>query len=353
MLDAARLDRMIAGLVAQASAPGLAVAAVRGEAVIYAQGFGATSVEDAGAPITSTTLFHLASTTKPLTGTVVMRLVERGLLELDRPVRDLVPWLRFHEPAAGGGITLRQLLSHTAGLPLGSSAYRPYGPRDAGALRRWVRRSLPRCRLVAPPGARYVYSNAGVILAGFVATAVTGRPFPALLQEELFDPLEMRRTTLDPMVAMTYPVALPHARGPGGQLAVVHRFPEDAAAAPARGAISSVAELANFAVLHLNRGRFRGRRLLSPESVATMHRRHTRTDDPHGVDGHGLTFGTDVYKGVRIAEHDGEGGWATSQLLLAPDHGVAVIALCNAYRARLTVAVANLVLDHLLELTDA
>ena len=351
MLDEARLGRDLAALVESAGAPGLAVAAVRGEAVVYAQGFGVTSVEAGGAAVTPATLFHVASLTKPLTGTVVLRLVERGVLALDRPVAEAVPWLRFADPAAAPGVTLRRLLSHTAGLPLFSSAgYRPYGPRDPGALRRWVRRSLPRCRLVAPPGARYAYSNAGIALAGFVAAAAAGRPFPALLQELLLDPLAMRRTTLDPAVAMTYPVALPHARGLAGGLAVVHRFPHDGALAPAAGALSSVLELANFASLHLTGGRFRGRRLLAPESVAAMHARHTATEEPAGPDGHGLTFGTDVYKGVRIAEHDGEGGWGTGQLLLAPDRGAGVVALCNAYRARLTAAAATLVLDRLLDL---
>lgn len=350
--DAERLDRELAGLVRQANAPGLAVAAVRGDATVYARGFGVASVEDAGAAVTPATLFHIASVTKPLTGTAVLRLVERGTLDLDRPVREAVPGLRFADPAAAAGVTLRRLLSHTAGLPLFSSGYRPYGPRDPGALRRWVRRSLPRCRLVAPPGTRYAYSNVGLALAGFVAEAVTGRRFADLLRELVLDPLEMHRTTLAPAVAMTYPLALPHARGPAGELAVVHRFPEDAAALPAGGALSSAAELAHFAVLHLNGGRFRGRRLLTRETVAVMHARHTPTDDEAGTDGHGLTFGTDVYKGVRIAEHDGEGGWCTSQLVLAPDHGAGVVVLCNAYRAGLTAAAANHVLDQLLDLRD-
>jgi CubicO group peptidase (beta-lactamase class C family) len=356
VLDEDRLDRDLADLVGRARAPGLAVAAVRGEAVIYARGFGVTSVEEGGAPITPATLFPIASTTKPLTGTTILRLVECGALDLDRPVGEAVPWLRFADPAAAPGVTLRRLLSHTAGLPLSaSSRYRPYGPGDPGALRRWARRSLPRCRFVAPPGTRYAYSNAGIALAGFVAAAAAGRPFPALLQELVLEPLEMRRTTLDPAVAMTYPVALPHARGPAGALAVVHRFPHDAALAPAAGAISSALELANFAALHLTGGRFRGRQLLTPETVATMHTRHTRTEDPPGggEDGHGLTFGTDVHKGVRVVEHDGEGGWCTSQLLLAPDRGAGVVVLCNAYRAGLTAAAATLVLDRLLGLPAA
>jgi CubicO group peptidase (beta-lactamase class C family) len=75
VLDEDRLGRDLAGLVGHHGAPGLAVAAVRGEAVVYARGFGVTSVEAGGAAVTPATLFPIASVTKPLTGTAVLRLV--------------------------------------------------------------------------------------------------------------------------------------------------------------------------------------------------------------------------------------------------------------------------------------
>jgi CubicO group peptidase (beta-lactamase class C family) len=213
------VDRRLASWVTEARAPGLSVAAVQRGTVTYARGFGTTSVEDAGVPITPRTLFHIASTTKPLTGTALLRLVERGLLELDRPIPAYVPRLRL-DAGAAERITLRMLLSHTSGLP--SGRYRPVGAREASALGAWARRGLSRCRLVAPPGTAYRYSNLGVSLVGCVAEAVTGTPFAELMQELVFDPLEMRRTTFDPTVAMTYPVALGHGDDERGGLEVVH-----------------------------------------------------------------------------------------------------------------------------------
>jgi CubicO group peptidase (beta-lactamase class C family) len=341
------LDRDLAERAREASAPGLAVAAVLGTDVCYAGGFGVTSVGADGVPVTPRTLFHIASTTKPLTGTAVMRLVERGELDLDRPVRGYVPWLRLGGDAAAARVSLRMLLSHTAGLPGGR--YRPVGPRWAGALERWVRRTVPRYRLVAPPGARYVYSNPGVALAGFVAEAVSGKPYPVLMRELVFDPLEMRRTTFDPDPPTFGALARGHHDDGRGGLAPASEPAVNAARAPAGFAFSTALDLGNFAIVHLNRGRFRGRSFLGPGSVAAMHATHVRTGRGD-ADGYGLTFGTDVYRGVRVVEHDGEGGWSTSQLVLAPDRGAAVVVLCNAHRPALTAAVANHVLDRLLGL---
>jgi CubicO group peptidase (beta-lactamase class C family) len=340
-VDARTLGRRVGAWVRAARAPGLSAVVVRDGEVAYARGFGTTSVEDAGLPVTPETLFHIASTTKPLTGTAILRLVERGLLDLDRPVRAYLPRLRL-DAGAAERVTLRRLLSHTAGLPAGR--YRPVGARAAGALGRWARRSLPRCRLAGPPDTAYRYSNPGISLAGYVAEVVTGAPFAELMQELVFDPLEMRRTTFDPTVAMTYPVALGHYDDERGDPRVVHQFPVDAAAAPAGFAISTATDLANFAAVHLGRGCFRGAPFLRPESVAAMHAPQVATGRDRD-DGYGLTFGTDRHDGVRVVEHDGEGGWSTSQFVLAPDRGLGVIVLCNAYRADLTVRVASYLLD--------
>jgi hypothetical protein len=119
---------------------------------------------------------------------------------------------------------------------------------------------------------------------------------------------------------------------------------------PAGRAFSTVLYLAAFAAVHLDRGQFRGRPFLRPASIAAMHAPHTATDRDNS-DGYGLTAGTDTYRGVRLVEHDGEGGWSTSQFVLAPDRGAAVV-LCNAHRPALTAEVASHVLDRLLDPAD-
>ena len=200
-------------------------------------------------------------------------MVEAGILELDRPLKEYVDWLTFNEPAVAEKVTLRMLLSHTSGLPTDMPLQDRRNPED---LEIFLREQLPQCPLVAEPGKLFAYSNLGLMVAGFLAQYVYGHPFTQVMQDLVFTPLDMQRTTFDPTVAMTYPLAQAHIVNNKGKLAVDHRFLEDTASYPASFAMSTVLDLANFAVMHLNNGTFRDHPFLDPETIATMHR-GTRT----------------------------------------------------------------------------
>lgn len=328
MLNFSKLEQEIKRQMQEAKIPGLALAIVRGQEVIYAQGFGVTSVEEGGVPVTPGTLFRIGSVTKPLTGTAVMRLVESGVLDLDAPVKKYVPWLKFSEPGAAEGITLRMLMSHTAGLPHVSHENDPFGRCDPGGLEAHMRERMPHYPMIAPPGKVYSYGNADIDLVGYVAERVSGKPYPQLMQELVFDPLEMRHTTFEPHVAMTYPLAQAHDLAEDGTLRVLHRFADNSTQYPSGFAISTVLDLARFAILHLNQGVFRGQRILSSESVAEMHQ--TQADMytiAHA--GYGLTFASRTYNGIRCVGHGGVLTTYRSYFILAPSRGTAVILLSN------------------------
>jgi len=329
MLDIAALEGRIEERMRAGRVPGLALAIVRGDAVLHARGFGVTSIEEGDVPVTPRTLFHIGSTTKPLTGALLLRLVEAGALELDRPMGAYLPWLRFSEPGAERVVTLRMLLSHTSGLA-SSAVYA--GRRDPDALERYAREALPARAFVAPPGTLYSYSNDGIHLAGYLAEAAAGEPFDALMRRLVFAPLAMDRTTYDPLVAMTYPLALPHAPRLDGSLAVERRLGDNAACHPAGFLYSNVLDLANFAIMQLNGGVFRGERILAAESVALMRTPrvslHTWRDE-----GYALTFRTERYKGVPLLRHHGVFQCYTSVFYLAPEHGVGVSLLFNGIAA--------------------
>ncbi|HEX5504460.1 MAG TPA: serine hydrolase domain-containing protein [Thermomicrobiales bacterium] len=329
MLNIWRLEADIAARMAAARVPGLALAVVGGGEVIYARGFGVTSVEDGGLPVTPYTLFQIGSITKSLTGTLVMRLVDAGALDLDRPVTAYLPDLTLGQPDVAGRVTLRRLLSHTAGLPFDQiTPDRLYGSRDPDALAAYVRDELPRRPLVAAPGARWSYSNPGIILAARVAEVVTGRTYPELLRELVCAPLVMARTTVDPTVALTYPLAQGHELAEDGALRVRHRAADNAAQYPAAFAYSTALDLANFALLHLGGGRFGGERVLTPASVAAMHEPHAARGEGPGT-AYGLTFFLDDFRGRRKVGHPGSVAPYASLLALLPDEGLGVVLLCN------------------------
>lgn len=111
------LEQRIQDAMGEARVPGLALALFQGQEVIDARGFGLTGVEDGGLRVTPGTLFRIGSLTKSMTAAAVMRFVEGDALELDAPVCRYEPWLRFSQAGAEDRITLRLLLSHSAGLP--------------------------------------------------------------------------------------------------------------------------------------------------------------------------------------------------------------------------------------------
>jgi CubicO group peptidase (beta-lactamase class C family) len=347
MLNIYQLEQHITERMNIAHIPGLAIAIVKGQEVVYTRGFGVTSVEDGGLSVTPQTIFYIASTAKPLTGTALLHLVEAGKLDLDKPIKEYVDGLAFREAGMAERITLRMLMSHTSGLPT-SSAY--YGSHDTDGIERHVREKIPTYEFVAPPGKLYFYSNDGMVLAGYMAELVSGQPFAQLMQQAVFDPLEMQRTTYDPTVAMTYPLAQEHELHADGSLSVLHRYAYNTAYQPSSFLFSTVLDLANFAILHLNGGRFRGKQLLSPELVATMHTPQVSFNTVRD-EGYGLTFRMYGYKGKRAIVHNGLFQATTTMFSLIPSDSVAVIMLFNGFYAGSGAdAIVHSIYDQLLNL---
>ena len=347
MLNLYQLEQFIDTGMKETYTPGLALAIVQKQEVVYARGFGITSVEDGGLPVTPQTLFRIGSTTKPLTGTAIMQLVEAGRLDLDEPIKTYIDWFTLPDQRAANSITLRMLLSHTAGFPPEAEHF---GWRNPEGLEAFVRERVMHYRLVSPPGMILNYSNPGIALAGYVAEVVSGNHFTELMQELVFEPLQMKRTTFDPAVAMTYPLAQSHDLSKDKVLSVQHRFADNTSHYPAGFAISTVLDLANFAIMQLNRGSFQGQQLLTPESVRLMHTIQAHLYTVKGT-GYGLTFFTEQYKGMRLVWHDGGISTFVCKFVLVPEADIAVIMLFN--RVGLDYeAITSKILDQLLELPE-
>lgn len=329
MIDFAALMADVDDLLRSAGVPGAALAIVQGTNLVHTHAFGLTAV-GLDQQVMPDTLFQIGSTTKPLTGTLIMRLVDGGVLDLDLPIREWLPDVRFNTSGAVDTVTLGMLLSHTAGLPWDQiTPLRMYGGRDAGALSAWVRDELPSRPLVGPPGAQWNYSNPGIILAGYIAEVATGRPYATLMREQVFEPLEMPRTTFDPTEAMTWPIAQAHATAPTGESVVIHRAADNASQYPAAFAWSNVLELANCAIAHLNGGTFHDNQVLSEAAVRAMHAPRADRGDKASSGAYGLTFMIDDWKGLTRISHAGGINGFSCEFDLIPEVGVGIIALCN------------------------
>ncbi len=341
MLSYYQLERCVEEHMQKMHVPAAALAIVNTQGILYANGFGMTSVERGGAPVSTQTLFRIGSVTKPMLSTAVMRLVEMRELELDRPLQEYDRELRFRAPYTGGEITVRMLLSHMSGLPADSfdDDGHPHG------LERYIREQLPLYHFVAPPGTLYSYANAGFNLLGYLVQRMGKKPFPDLMQELVFDPLEMRCTTFDPRLVLTYPFALPH-RFQNETLQVIHRTTESSAYAPSGGAYSTVLDLANFLLMHLQHGSFRDRPFLSESSIRQMHSQHTSRQSVNKA-GYGLGFELFQYRDQICLGHSGSMSSFGAQIILLPEKQLAFALLVNriAGMQRLVKAILDQILD--------
>jgi CubicO group peptidase (beta-lactamase class C family) len=185
---ARELDAYVRREMRRRHIPGLSLAVLRGARVVRLKGYGLASVEQ-GVAAAAETVYQLASTTKVFTGAAVMLLAEEGKLSLDDSVTKLLPGL----PAAWGGVTVRQCLTHTSGLPdasLSDDTDEVIAPTRAEALVKLA--ALP---FVSRPGEKWEYNQTGYVLLGMLVERLSGLSFEEFLARRFFRPLGMTRTS--------------------------------------------------------------------------------------------------------------------------------------------------------------
>ncbi|MBB6453772.1 CubicO group peptidase (beta-lactamase class C family) [Salirhabdus euzebyi] len=324
MLNTKKLEQFIEENMLEKNVPGLALGIIKDGKILYQNGFGYTSTEETAIPISPRTLFSLGSVTKPLTGSMIMKLVEEGTLGLDEPVISYIPWFKLEDAAASKAVTLRMLLSHTAGLP---HLFEQYGSLDSDASEKLVR-SLSQQQLSFFPGKTWSYSDLGIDTAGYIIEFILKNSFKDIMKERLFAPLEMEKTTFDHLEAMTYPLALSHFKNEDGKFVVNHKYIGGAAQNPSSFAISNVEEMLKFLHMLLSDGMYNGRPYLSQESIKEMFSIQGDYYLPNDA-GYGLTFETDNYKGIRRIWHDGAVQSFGSWIFMAPEQQLGVVLLTN------------------------
>ncbi|HEX8843323.1 MAG TPA: serine hydrolase domain-containing protein [Pyrinomonadaceae bacterium] len=317
--DFAELERVVTEELKETGTPGAAVAIIKDGRVIFAKGFGVASVET-NTPITPDTLFRLGSTTKMFTGAGMLTLADQGKLKLDAPIgtysKGLSPKL--------SQLTPHQLISNTAGV--GDFAP-PFVSHDDAALSLMVR-AWKDDALFGEPGKVYSYSSPGFWLAGYVIEEAGGKPYADMMEELLFKPLGMNRTTFRPLAAMTYPLALGHNAQADGKPAIIRPAFNNVAMWPAGSIFSSVQDLSRFVTALLSEGRLEGKQVLSPTLFNRLSGKHTLIPgERDAYYGYGLLNFEE--RGVRLIMHGGFSRGYGSMIQMAPEQGFAVIVLTN------------------------
>lgn len=341
------IEQLVPGLMRQAQVPGVAVALVKDGALAWSQGFGFEDRE-ARTPMTGHSVFQVASISKSVAAWGVMTLVEHDKLALDTPVERYLT--RWHLPTADSGtyrdeVTVRRLLSHTAGLSL--HGYPGFDP-DSGPLPS-LEASLSGetngagdVRVAFRPGTRWEYSGGGFTLLQLLVEERSGEPFTSYLAQSVLEPLGMRSSSYAWLPELRAHTAAAYDRL--GRRLPNYRFTALAAA----GLYTTAEDLGRFVAAGMRgpHGEPPGRGVLRPETVELMYTSAPHSENPSGTYGFGQQLDT-LANGTRVVMHGGSNrGWkavwasmpsrrAGLVVLTNSDRGPAVYGpvLCAWYRA--------------------
>ncbi|WP_420323400.1 serine hydrolase domain-containing protein [Kribbella antibiotica] len=306
-------------LAAKHGVTGATLGILRGGELVEA----ATGVlnKNTGVEVTTDSLFQIGSITKVWTTTLVMQLVEEGLIDLDAPLVDVLPELRLSDPDVTKQVTMRHLVTHTSGID--GDVFDDTGRGD-DCLEKYVD-VLANVSQNAPLGATWSYCNSGFSLAGRVIEKLTGKTWDQVLRERIITPLGLGHTVTLPEEALLHRTAVGHL---DGKLAPVWGLQRSAG--PAGLISSTVADVLAFARLHLDGGLAPdGKQLLSEASVTEMAELHAELPANSLGDSWGLGWIRFAWDGQSVIGHDGGTIGQTAFLRILPTEGLAITLLTN------------------------
>jgi CubicO group peptidase (beta-lactamase class C family) len=307
--------------------PGLSVAVVHDQEMVWARGFGWSDVA-AEVPATPQTLYRIGSITKLFTATAILQLRDAGKLRLDEPVATYLPWFRISgAPEGEPEITVLHLLTHTSGLPR-EGAF-PYWTTHEFPSIEEIQEALPDQQATHPPATTYKYSNLGIALLGAIVTEVSGEPWVMYVDKHIFRPLGMTSTTAAPTEEHHRHRAISYMRRrPDGSRGIFGYY-NTGGIAPAANIVSNVEDLARFARLQFRtQAQAGGEQILRGATLREMQRPHWVYDSWTG--GRGLGFALSHEEGKTFVSHGGWVGGNRSQLLLEPGEKIGVLVMINA-----------------------
>jgi CubicO group peptidase (beta-lactamase class C family) len=330
----ALLDPIFARVMAARDIPGAVCAVVGPDGFLYLRGHGVADLETGATMDPETTIVRVASLSKVFTAAAVVQQIEAGRLGLDDPVNRRLKTFQLPENPFGIAVTLRHLVTHTAGFDdrfLGMGA----PTRDAlEPLGDYLARRMP--PVVYPPGQVASYSNHGMALAGHLVEVVTGQNFADYASEHLFAPLGMTHTTFDLPESEPADWAAGYMDLRGKRMRADLDYP---CTVPASSLVSTAGDMARFLRALLEGGA----PILSPEGLAVMQARQFAQHP--GVPGHAVAWLERYDNGLRILEHGGLIWGFVSLLHLVPEKGVGIFVCQNTQGGGLTHAIAGAIHD--------
>jgi len=341
------LDDYITRAIKAWEVPGLGLAIVRNDSVVHARGYGVRRLGDTSS-VTDQTLFAIGSSSKAFTAALVAMLVDEGKLAWDDKVADRLPGFQMFDPYVTRELTLRDALSHRSGLSRGDRLWFA-NDFDREEILRRVRHIEPTWSLRSTFG----YQNLMYLASGQVVARAVGKSWDQFIQERLFAPLGMTRssTSITRLAGVT-DVSTPHARLEGRVEAIPWRNIDNIAPA---GSINSTArDMAQWVRLQLGRGTFGGAALIRPASMREMHSPNTvirgsaRQDSLYPethLRAYALGWFLEDYRGRLVVHHGGNIDGMSALVLMVPEERFGMVILTNMNGSGLPAALARRIVD--------
>jgi CubicO group peptidase (beta-lactamase class C family) len=336
---AARIDSALSLYAERKDIAGFGVGVIAHNQVIFSRGYG---MRDAGTgePVTTRSLFHMASVSKPFVATAVMQLVEDGKISLDDRISSILPYFSLADREYLE-ITLGQMLSHLSGMPDVEDYEWDHPQYDEGSLKRYIR-SLGGENLISEPGTEFHYSNMAYdVLAGVIAE-ISGMSFEDYVSERIFKPSGMTSSTFlkkqVPDSLSTAPHVLDFEKYRMGVSTV---YPYNRPHAGSSTLHSNVEDMIRWAFVNLYKGNVLGNQILKEESYEKLWEEKFQIGEERYI---GLSWFISKYHGKTVISHSGGDTGFRSYLLLIPEDTTAIVAMGNSENFQ-SYGVASMILD--------
>jgi CubicO group peptidase (beta-lactamase class C family) len=318
-----RLQPNLEQIIRESKLPGLAVGVIENGRLAYSRGFGIMKLGE-NRPVTPQTLFHMASITKPFVATSIMQLVEQGKVDLDAPVVRYLPYFKLHDPRFAS-ITVRQMVTHSSGMPDVQDYLWNKPQYDNGALERYVRTLADR-DLLWEPGSRFRYSNMAFEVLGDLVAKVSGVSFEDYVEAHILRPIGMKSSTLLINKADQTKLAVGHTKGKDGTVRLIEHYPYNRAHTPSSNLHSNVVDMARWAMANMNRGELGGHRILKSSTYDVMWK---PAAEAGGRDSVGISWFLNDQNGQQAVFHGGGDDGFLTYLIFVPARKTGVVVMSN------------------------
>lgn len=340
-----QLDAIATGLMKRTGVPGMSIAVVHDDQVVYAKGFGVRNTRT-NQPVDANTVFELASVSKPLGATVIARVVGQRKIAWTDLVRTYLPWFKLNDPSTTRQLQIADLYAHRSGLPDHAGDLL----EDLGYGRDQILRRL-RYLPLTPIRSHYAYTNFGMT-AGAVAVARSQHTsWEALSQRMLYRPLGMSSTSSRYADFVKAPNHADLHVDVSGTWRPLHTRDADAQS-PAGGASSSASDMAKWMRLELSGGTFDGKRIVGAQALLDSFTPHIVTfpgpanaSSRPGFYGLGMDLGVDATARTRLSHSGAFSLGGATTVWMVPGLDLGIVVLTNGYPVGLPESVAQTFLD--------